>query len=111
MKTLFRLFLLVSVLVSLLGLGGQPAQASHLGGARGLVLDTSRQLAFYAIGGGGVVILDVSDRANISLVSDAIQEQGTVEDLFYDAATQRLYVAADEGDLAIWDVQNPAAPQ
>jgi len=34
-----------------------------------------------------------------------------VEDLFYDAATQRLYVAADEGDLAIWDVQNPAAPQ
>ncbi len=111
MKTLFRLFLLVSVLVSLLGLGGQPAQASHLGGARGLVLDNSRQLAFYAIGGGGVVILDISNPANITLVSDAIQEQGTVEDLFYDAATQRLYIAADEGDLAIWDIQNPAAPQ
>lgn len=111
MKTVLRLFVFASLLVSLLWVGAQPAQASHLGGARGIALDNARQLAFYAIGGGGVAIVDVSNPANITLVSGAIQAQGSIEDLFYDAATQRLYVAADEGDLAIWDIQNPAAPQ
>lgn len=44
-------------------------------------------------------------------MSDQIQTQGVVKDVFYDEANERLYIAADEGDLEIWDVQNAENPQ
>jgi hypothetical protein len=57
------------------------------------------------------MVLDVADPANPALIANSIQTQGVVQDLHYDEAAQRLYIAADEGDLEIWDLQDPAAPQ
>ncbi len=95
----------------LIGFCPAPARASAPNGGKGLALDTQRQLAFYAVGSGAVGVLDIADPANITLLSGAIQEQGVVQDLFYDPLTQRLYIAADEGDLAIWSIQDPTHPR
>ena len=80
------------------------------GPAGPVTLDPGRNLAFY--GSGGVVVTaDVSDPAVPTIVSDAIQTGGVAAGIAYDASLRRLYVAADEGGLEIWDVQVPAAPE
>ena len=77
--------------------------------AANLAIDNTRGLAFSALTS-GVMVLDINDTTNITLVSDSIQTGGVVKGLFYDENTQSLFIAADEGGLEIWDVQNPAAP-
>ena len=111
MKAHWILLLLMLMIVALLGISVQPAQSTHNGSDRGVTLDEARNIAFYASGNGSVAVVDVSDPAHITLISSAIHTGGAVEDLFYDAATQRLFIAADAGGLEIWDVGNPAVPQ
>ncbi len=108
MKLLRRLVLL-SLFVFVLG-GATPALAVATGPAHGIALDEGRHLAFMTVEG-AVTTLDVSNPASPTLVDDSIQTQGVIQDLYYDDARQRLYVAADEGDLEIWDIQNPSSPQ
>lgn len=79
------------------------------GPALAVAVDEQRDLIF--LGSGGVVlVLDGQDRTNPQLISESIHTAGLVLDLCYDYTTQRLYVAAGEGGMEIWDVQNPAAP-
>jgi len=78
--------------------------------ARDVALDEGRNLAFLS-SGGAVLVLDVTDPLSPTLLADTIHTLGSVEDLDYDAATQRLYIAAGEGGFENWDLQNPAAPQ
>lgn len=78
--------------------------------ANPLTYDNARNLV-YAGFKGTVAVLDVNDPSNPILVSDSIKAPATVADLFYDDATKRLYIAVNEGDLEIWDLQNAAAPQ
>jgi len=74
-----------------------------------VAVDEQRDLIF--LGSGGVVlILDGQDRTNPQLISESIHTAGKVSDLCYDFTTQRLYIAAGEGGMEIWDIQNPAAP-
>ncbi len=80
------------------------------GSAEAVDLDTERDLIFLS-SGGTVLILDGSDRTNPLLLSDGIITTGFVEDLFYDSSTQRLYIAAGEGGLEIWDVSTSTSPQ
>ncbi len=75
-----------------------------------LTYDNARNLV-YAGFSGTVAVLDVNDPTNPTLVSDSIRTQGIVTDLFYDEGSKRLYVAANEGDLEIWDLQNTTSPQ
>ena len=110
MKALLSLVIFGLLLTLLVGINLRPAQATHEGSDRGMALDEARQLAFYASGNGNVTLVDVSDPAHITLVSDAIHTGGAVEDLFYDTTTQRLYIAADAGGLEIWDVATPTSP-
>jgi hypothetical protein len=78
--------------------------------ANPLSYDSSRNVV-YAGFSGTVALLDVADPTNPTLINDSIKTQGVVKDIFYHQASKRLYVAADEGDLEIWDVQNINAPQ
>ncbi len=72
--------------------------------------DSVRKVVFAGFSG-TVALLDVADPTNPALISDSIKTQGIVRDIFYHQASKRLYVAADEGDLEIWDVQNVNDPQ
>ncbi len=108
MKRLRRLVLL-SLFVFVVG-GATQALAVATGPAQGIAFDQDRDLAFMTVEG-AVITLNVSDPGNPSLVDDSIQTQGVIQDLYYDAAQQRLYIAADEGDLEIWDLQDPSSPQ
>jgi hypothetical protein len=110
MKVLQRTILFLLALFFVFSLTAVPNSVKALATTAGLAFDDSRDLAFSALAG-GVIIIDVSDPTNPILVTDSIQTQGIVQDLHYDSATQRLYIAADEGDLEIWDIQNPTAPQ
>jgi len=79
------------------------------GSSLAVAVDEQRDLIF--LGSGGVVlILDGQDRTNPQLISESIHTAGKVSDLCYDFTTQRLYIAAGEGGMEIWDIQNPAAP-
>jgi hypothetical protein len=79
------------------------------GQALAVAADLPRQLVY--LGSGGVVlVLDISDLANPQLLSDSIHTLGLVEDLYYVAATQRLFAACGEGGLEIWDVGDPSTP-
>lgn len=74
-----------------------------------VAVDEQRDLIF--LGSGGVVlILDGQDRTNPQLISESIHTAGKVSDLYYDFTTQRLFIAAGEGGMEIWNIQNPAAP-
>jgi len=70
--------------------------------------DPARDLVY--LGAGGVVrVVDVQSPVAPQHVVD-IHTHGLVEDLFYDAATGRLFLACGEGGLEIWDVATPAVP-
>jgi len=84
--------------------------AWSFGPAAAVDLDSGRDLIYLSTGG-MVLILDGSDRSNPQLISDEISTLGLVEDIYYDSLTQRLYVAAGEGGLDIWDVAVPSSPQ
>lgn len=79
------------------------------GQALAVASDDARDLVFLG-SGGAVLVLDVSDLAQPQIVADAMHTLGLVEDICYDAATQRVFLACGEGGLEIWDLQNPAAP-
>ncbi len=71
--------------------------------------DPVRDLAF--LGAGGVVLtLDASDPAAPTLLNEDIHSVGLVEDIFYQAETELLFLAVGEGGLEIWDVGEPTAP-
>ncbi len=110
MKLLQRSTLLFLALLFIFGLTASPPNVNALSTTKGLAFDAARNLAFSPFGG-SVIVIDVVDPTNPVLVTDSIQTAGVIQDLHYDSATQRLYIAADEGDLEIWDIQNPAAPQ
>lgn len=80
------------------------------GAARGVAYDSVRDLGFFG-SGGIVVVVDVSDPGNPVTVSEAIRTRGVVEDLFYDAANQLIFVAGGKGGLEIWDVAISTSPQ
>jgi len=69
----------------------------------------ARNLSFVG-SGGGVLALDIADPASPRLLSERIQTYGVVCDLFYDSSTQRLYVAAQQEGLSIWDLSVPSNP-
>jgi hypothetical protein len=70
-------------------------------------IDSARNLAF--VDSAGVVfVLDVSDPALPVELSDSIRAGGVALDLCFGA--NRLFVAAAEAGLEIWDVGSPAAP-
>ena len=72
-----------------------------------VALDPSRNLAF--MGSGGVVyVLGVSNPARPQKLSEAIHTRGVVYGLCYQAS--RLYIAAGEAGLEIWDVATPSSP-
>ncbi len=73
-----------------------------------VALDPARNLAFLS-SGGGVYILNVSDPSSPVKVSDAIHTKGVVYGLYYQS--NRLYIAADEAGLEIWDVSNSTSPE
>ncbi len=79
------------------------------GSTRELALDQQRNLLF-ASSGGAVVIQNVSDPSAPVVLSDAIRTKGVVADLFYDESNMRLYIAADEGGLEVWDTADATAP-
>jgi len=92
----------------------QPGEIQRVGAwpygpARAVGLDLDRSLVF--LGSGGVcLILDGSSPAAPVLISDDLHTQGLVEDVAYDAAHQRLFLACGEGGFEIWDVSDPAQP-
>jgi hypothetical protein len=88
----------------------EPVGGWPYGSAEAIAVDVTRSFVFLG-SGGAVLVLDVSNPGTPILVSDQIKTQGFVEDLFYDPATQRLYVAAGQGGMEIWDMQIATAPQ
>lgn len=88
----------------------EPAGGWPYGSAEAIAADTGRNLIFLG-SGGAALVLDVSNPLSPVLLSDQIKTHGFVEDLFYDPVTQRLYVAAGQGGMEIWDLQTASAPQ
>ena len=74
-----------------------------------VAVDSVRDLIFLG-SGGGLLILDGSDKANPELITDTIRTAGLVEDIFYDVNTERLYIACGEGGYEIWNVEDPFHP-
>jgi hypothetical protein len=72
--------------------------------------DSVRDIVFCG-SGGGVYVLDVSTPSIPVKISDAIRTRERVRDLFYDYTSQRLYIAAEDGGLEIWEVINPLSPE
>jgi len=108
---------LVSVFyLSLLLVGVAPAADSlncrwvgawPFGPSSAVALDSARDLAFVA-SGGGVYVLDVTDPARPVELSEAIRTRGVV--LGLGLRSNRLCVAANEAGLEIWDVSVPSGP-
>jgi hypothetical protein len=63
--------------------------------------------AFVADGAGGLVVADVADPANVSILGRAVLG-GTAQDVVLDG--NLAYVAAGSAGMVIVDVSNPAAP-
>jgi hypothetical protein len=74
-----------------------------------VAVDSLRNIIFLG-SGGGVLILDGTDRTNPQLITDTIRTTGLVEDIFYDVNTERLYLACGDGGYEIWNVENPSVP-
>ncbi len=92
--------------------GAQPSESCgfwSFGATYAVAQDESRQILFSG-SGGAVLVWDVADPFAPALLSDTIQTQGLVLDLYYTPSNQRLYIAADEGGLEVWDLQNASAP-
>ncbi|MFZ0545581.1 MAG: hypothetical protein WAM60_09085 [Candidatus Promineifilaceae bacterium] len=87
----------------------EPVGSWPFGPALAVVADEGRNLVYLG-SGGAVLILDVTDPTNPTLVSDDLRTDGLVRGLDYDPATQRLYIAANEAGLEIWDLTDPANP-
>lgn len=98
-----RALLLVA---ALLAPGGALAGGLSSGG---LALDAQRDLAFVA-DVNSLTIVDISNRASPSLLSSTLISTDPIQDLFYDASREVLFVAADDSGLIIIDVRDPAAP-
>ena len=111
MKALVSVFCL-----SLLLVGVAPAQDSlncrelgswPFGPSHAVATDPSRSLAFTG-SGCGVYVVDVSSPAAPQKISEAIHTRWLVYGLCYQS--NRLYVAAREAGLEIWDVAIPSSP-
>ena len=68
--------------------------------AYAVAYDSTRNFVFCG-SGGGVYILDVSNPSSPVKVSEGIHTRGIVEDLFYDASSEKLYIAAYDAGLEI----------
>jgi len=79
------------------------------GSSGSLAVDSLRDIIFLG-SGGAVLILDGSNKTNPQLITDEIRTAGLVEDIFYDASTERLYLACGEGGYEIWNVEDPSNP-
>ncbi|MCA9756419.1 MAG: hypothetical protein KDA27_11510 [Candidatus Eisenbacteria bacterium] len=79
------------------------------GNANAMAFDASRDLAFVGEGG-GVVVVDISDLASPTVLSDGIRTRGLVGDVAFDAATNLLAIADGEAGVEFWDVSNAASP-
>ncbi|MDP8201544.1 MAG: T9SS type A sorting domain-containing protein [Candidatus Tenebribacter burtonii] len=55
--------------------------------------------------GGGVLITDVSDPANPQVISE-VKARALIDASYYDAVTQRLYLAAYFSGVEIWDLSD-----
>ena len=80
-----------------------------LGSANDLISSITGDTIFIAAGG-GVVILDITDPAAPQLISE-VYARAYVDRLYYDYATQHLYLAAYFSGFEIWDlsdITNPA---
>lgn len=116
-QTARHLFILAAIVsVVLLAFATQaPAQSMQrvggwpYGSTLAIDMDTDRGV-LYVGSGGSVLIMDVSDPTNLQVLNDDIRTVGLVNDIFYDADDQHLYMAAEEGGLIIWDVQDLDAP-
>ncbi len=108
------------VLVLLFGLLGSVVAGDSLnvrlvgswpyGPALSVALDPGRRLAF--LGAGAVVrILDITDPASPTPVSDAVRPQGVVVALVWDVNARRLYLSASGASLEIWDVASASDPR
>jgi hypothetical protein len=92
-----------------------PCGSYPFSGGTALALDHYRQLAFVG-SGGGVLVVDISDPATPTILSDAIRCQATVISLWLDhdrlyVGLEVYYVDADvERDVEIWDVGVPTSP-
>ncbi len=87
---------------------------TYLGGwsfgprALAVELDRSRNLLFSGAEG-EIFIWDISDPSNPVKLSE-FATFGIVNEMSYDSATQKLFVADYNGGLEIWDVSDPAGP-
>ena len=79
------------------------------GSSLSVAVDSLRDIIFLG-SGGAVLILYGSDVTNPQLITDTIRTTGLVEDIFYDASMERLYLACGEGGYEIWNVEDPANP-
>jgi hypothetical protein len=78
-------------------------------GARAVAVDSERDLLY--LGSGGVIlVLDVSDPADPTLLYDGMYTGGHVRDLWFASDDRRLYVGDWRGGLEIWDVNDPVSP-
>ena len=80
-----------------------------LGSANDLISSITGDTIFIAAGG-GVIILDITDPASPQLISE-VYARAYVDRLYYDYATQHLYLAAYFSGFEIWDltdITNPA---
>ena len=102
--------------LSMLLVGVTPAQDSlncrekgswPFGWSYAVAYDASRNLAFCG-SGGGVYVLDVSNPAQPQKLSEAVHTRGVVYGLCYQP--NRLYIAAGQAGLEVWDVTNPESP-
>jgi hypothetical protein len=69
-----------------------------------LSADEAANLVFTG-SGGGILITDVSDPENLQVVSE-VRGRSLVDASYYDAATQRLYLAAYFSGVEIWDLSD-----
>lgn len=79
------------------------------GPSSAVAVDAERDLIFLSAGG-AMLILDGTDHTSPILIYDQLRTGGLVRDVFYEPATQRLYLACGEAGLEIWDVQDPSSP-
>ncbi|MBT3755149.1 MAG: T9SS type A sorting domain-containing protein [Candidatus Cloacimonetes bacterium] len=69
-------------------------------------ISSNEELDLVFVGsGGGVLVTDVSDPENPVIISE-VRARSLVDGSYYDAATQRLYLAAYFSGIEIWDLSD-----